>query len=474
MAGPVLLAAHSEGSVAASRFARRAIGRGKHWRRRGRRYAVENAAARHELRREHRLDHARDVVRRRFGAPPFSAARDRDQLRLRQRVGDRPARSAAASRSGDSGSSSRRPPGSPRSPSGCSRPSRRRRVRMRIASASADASASRRTRRGVGPAPARSASRRARRRAAGPAPPGFFASACAISAAFDAFVCSSSRCLSEIARSASSCASFARRDWLRGDDVGVRLRFGRRLPAARFGDFRLHDLDVERVEDEAEVGELARARLADDHGERIVLVLERRRRRRRRWRPARRRVARGDRVAGAPAASARGVGAVLAEKSWSCVSRLIARRPELESRSVSVLSWSASLFEKKRFAAVLISASVSPTETIALASTRTLIGRGVPLVVEVGRLVGDVEVDVDDFARDRRAGGEQRDLLRLARPAVDDRAAVQPAHEADRARLDVAQERRDDQRDDDDDERRRRSRSEPSPTRARHVSDIRE
>ena len=61
------------------------------------------------------------------------------------------------------------------------------------------------------------------------------------------------------------------------------------------------------------------------------------------------------------------------------MSRFIARRPELESRSVSVLSWSASLFEKKRFAAVLINASESPTETIALASTRTLIGRGVPL-----------------------------------------------------------------------------------------------
>src|SRR5207244_13579822 len=40
---------------------------------------------------------------------------------------------------------------------------------------------------------------------------------------------------------------------------------------------------------------------------------------------------------------------------------------------------SASLFEKNRFAAVLISASESPTDTIALASTRTLIGRGVPL-----------------------------------------------------------------------------------------------
>ena len=48
----------------------------------------------------------------------------------------------------------------------------------------------------------------------------------------------------------------------------------------------------------------------------------------------------------------------------------MARRPELESRSVSVLIWSASLFEKKRFAAVLIRVSVSPTETMAHASTR--------------------------------------------------------------------------------------------------------
>ena len=62
---------------------------------------------------------------------------------------------------------------------------------------------------------------------------------------------------------------------LRGHDVGVGLRLGGRLAAPRFGDFRLHDLDVQRVEDQPQVGELARARLPDDHGERIVLVLER-------------------------------------------------------------------------------------------------------------------------------------------------------------------------------------------------------
>src|ERR1041385_4053747 len=56
----------------------------------------------------------------------------------------------------------------------------------------------------------------------------------------------------------------------------------------------------------------------------------------------------------------------------------MARRPELERRSVRVESWSPSPFEKNRFAAVLITSSLSPTDTIAEASTRTLMGRGVP------------------------------------------------------------------------------------------------
>ena len=44
-------------------------------------------------------------------------------------------------------------------------------------------------------------------------------------------------------------------------------------------------------------------------------------------------------AAARPAAATRdALGVALAEKSWSCVSRLIARRPELDSRSVSVLS----------------------------------------------------------------------------------------------------------------------------------------
>ncbi len=61
----------------------------------------------------------------------------------------------------------------------------------------------------------------------------------------------------------------------RGDDFGVGLCFGRGLAPARFGDLRLYRLDVQRIEDQSEIGQLARAGLADDHREWIVLVLER-------------------------------------------------------------------------------------------------------------------------------------------------------------------------------------------------------
>ena len=73
------------------------------------------------------------------------------------------------------------------------------------------------------------------------------------------------------------------------------------------------------------------------------------------------------------------VGVVLALNSWSCVSRLMARRPADESRSLRIAIWSFSGLEKKRLAAVLIRLSESPTLTMALASTRTLIGRGTPV-----------------------------------------------------------------------------------------------
>jgi hypothetical protein len=73
------------------------------------------------------------------------------------------------------------------------------------------------------------------------------------------------------------------------------------------------------------------------------------------------------------------------------------------------------------------------------------------MLVEVGRLVGDVEIDVDHLARDCRAGGEERDFFRLTGSAIDHRASGEPTHEPNRARLHVAQERRDDHWDDDED-----------------------
>jgi hypothetical protein len=73
------------------------------------------------------------------------------------------------------------------------------------------------------------------------------------------------------------------------------------------------------------------------------------------------------------------------------------------------------------------------------------------VLVEIGRLIGDVEIDVDHLARDRRPRGEERDLFRLAGSAIDHRPAGEPAHESNRARLHVAQERRDDHWDDEED-----------------------
>ncbi len=89
------------------------------------------------------------------------------------------------------------------------------------------------------------------------------------------------------------------------------------------------------------------------------------------------------------------------------------------------------------------------------------------VVVEIGGLVGDVEIDVDDFTGNRGARRQQRNLLRLPRPAVRDRAAVQPTDETDRPGVDVAQEgardhgnHHDDEADDDRDS---------NPTRDVHI-----
>ena len=58
-------------------------------------------------------------------------------------------------------------------------------------------------------------------------------------------------------------------------------------------------------------------------------------------------------------------GRVRALKSWSCLSRLMARRPAEESTSVSVESCSPPDLEKNLLAAVFTIASSSPTLTMA-------------------------------------------------------------------------------------------------------------
>jgi len=65
--------------------------------------------------------------------------------------------------------------------------------------------------------------------------------------------------------------------------------------------------------------------------------------------------------------------------------------------------------------------------------------------IEIRSLIGDIEVDVDRFTGKRRASREKRYFLRFSGPAIDDRAALQPAHHSDRSRFDVAEKRRDDE-----------------------------
>jgi len=70
--------------------------------------------------------------------------------------------------------------------------------------------------------------------------------------------------------------------------------------------------------------------------------------------------------------------ATLPENSSSWLSRLTARRPVDVSRSERVAVCSPYGLEKNLLAAVVIIKLESPTETIADASTRTLIGLGLP------------------------------------------------------------------------------------------------
>ena len=183
-------------------------------------------------------------------------------------------------------------------------------VRMRIASASAAASASI-ARARASAWPARSASHRAPTCAAAPS-----ASCSSLPLARSA---RRSRPASAPAHAACPRSRARPRAALPARDASAAPRRCRRSPAPRrptatacFGDLALHDLDVERVEHETEIGELARARLADDHRQRIVLVLDVVGVPRRRARAA----IGGDGGRPATAGSERGVGAErLAEKS---------------------------------------------------------------------------------------------------------------------------------------------------------------
>ena len=226
-------------------------------------------------------------------------------------------------------------------------------------------------------------------------------------------------------------------------DVGVRLRLDRRLAAAGLRDLALDLLDVQGVEDEAQVLKLAGAGALDDDREPVVVLDH----------------ARGQGGGGAGELIARVLRGcrrclklTFALNSSSWWSRLIARRPVDVSRSVRVEVWTGIGIAKKRFAAVRIISFESPTETMALARTRTLIGRGLAAAVDVGGLVGDVEVDVDRLAGDGGAGGEERDLLGLAGALVDVGVAAQEADEADRARVHRAQEHGGDDREHDEEE----------------------
>ena len=130
----------------------------------------------------------------------------------------------------------------------------------------------------------------------------------------------------------------------------------------------------------------------------------------------------------------------------------MARRPAEESTSVSVESCSPPDLEKNLLAAVLTIASSSPTLTMAEARTVTFTGRRAAVGVDVGRLIGDLDVDVDGLRRDDAGLRDDRDDERLAGAAVDLQVPA-AAGEQDLARVHAAQERGDDDRGEDEDRR---------------------
>ena len=67
-----------------------------------------------------------------------------------------------------------------------------------------------------------------------------------------------------------------------------------------------------------------------------------------------------------------------------------------------------------------------------------------------GRLVRDIEVDIDRLRGNRGPGSDQRDLDALTRSLIDARVPPEPGDEADRTGLDRRQEAADEQRQKDD------------------------
>lgn len=72
-----------------------------------------------------------------------------------------------------------------------------------------------------------------------------------------------------------------------------------------------------------------------------------------------------------------------------------------------------------------------------------------PIAIDVGGLIGDVQINVDDLAGDCRPRGQERNFFGLSRATINQRPPADPADHTDRPRFDIAQERRHDYGDDD-------------------------
>src|SRR5258707_314341 len=68
------------------------------------------------------------------------------------------------------------------------------------------------------------------------------------------------------------------------------------------------------------------------------------------------------------------------------------------------------------------------------------------VLVDVGCLIGNVEIDIDHLARDCRSRGEKWNLLRFSWTTINDRPAAEPADETNLTSFDVAKKLCDDDR----------------------------